>query len=243
MKKLLFLLAVPAVWLASSCSREGNAFGPDVRGTGPVQAETRPLNSFSRLELKIDAEVVLTPGSPQQVRVEAQRNILDVLETDVAGDKLAIGFGRYNVRSHEPIRVYVTLPALTELEVSGSGKVRTAGSFAARNFRVAVSGSGEAQADVAGVDALQTKVSGSGEVKLSGSAVRNDVSISGSGRVSAYGLTAQDTHVAITGSGNGYLRVARALDADIAGSGSVYYKGSPQVSSRITGSGRVLADN
>jgi hypothetical protein len=182
MKKLLSLLAIPAV-LLTACSDKGDAFGPSVRGTGPTESEVRTLNNFSRLNLKIDAEVFVTQGSPQQVRVEAQRNILNVLETELTNDKLEIEYGRYNVRGHDPIRIYVTVPSLTELEVSGSGKMSSTAPLTATNCRVDVSGSGEANLNFAQVDALRTSVAGSGEVKLSGNAPSHNVNISGSGRV------------------------------------------------------------
>jgi predicted small secreted protein len=243
MKKLLSLLVLPAAFLTAGCSNDGDVFGPSVRGTGPTQTEVRTLNSFERLELKMDAEVFVSQGSPQQVRVEAQRNILDVLETEMNGDKLEIEYGRVNVRSHDPVRIYITVPTLRELEVSGSGKASSTAPLTATSFRAGVSGSGELNLNFAQVDALRTNVSGSGEARLSGNAPSHNVNISGSGRVSAYDLTTLDTYVSISGSGRSYVRAARTLNADINGSGSVYYKGNPTVSSRITGSGRVLADN
>ncbi|HEX8660110.1 MAG TPA: head GIN domain-containing protein [Hymenobacter sp.] len=242
MKKLLSLLAIPAV-LLTACSNEGDVFGPNVRGTGPTESEVRTLNSFSRLNLKIDAEVFVTQGSPQQVRVEAQRNILNVIETELSNNRLEIEYGRYNVRSHDPIRIYVTLPNITELEVSGSGKISSTAPLTATNCRVDVSGSGEANLNFAQADALQTNVAGSGEVRLSGNAPSHNINISGSGRVSTYDLSTLDTYVSISGSGRSYVRAARALNVDISGSGSVYYKGNPTISSRVTGSGRVQADN
>ena len=238
---LLFLLS--AVLLLPACSKENDFNYPRVRGTGPTESETRPLTSFSRVDLKIDAEVILTQGSPQQVRVEAQRNVLDVLETELNGDELQIKFGRVNVRDHEPIKVYVTVPTLTEVQLSGSGKIRSSTPWTAESFEVKVSGSGEVNLNFAQVTGLRTNVSGSGEVRLSGTGQNHNLNISGSGRIAAYDLNTQDTYVAISGSGRSYVRATRTLSADINGSGSVYYKGNPTVSTRISGSGKVLADN
>ncbi|GAB3244931.1 head GIN domain-containing protein [Hymenobacter seoulensis] len=242
MNKPLALLLLPATLLTAACSHEGEVFGPSVRGTGPTQSEIRSLNAFDRLELKIDAEVIVSQGSPQQVRIEAQRNILDVLETEQSGDKLEIEYGRVNVRSHDPIRIYVTVPTLREVEVSGSGKARTGTPWTATSFQAGVSGSGEIELNFAQVESLRTNVSGSGEARLSGSAPSHNITISGSGKVSAYDLATLDTYVSISGSGRSYVRAARTLNADITGSGAVYYRDTPVVSSRITGSGRVVAD-
>ncbi|RTQ53474.1 DUF2807 domain-containing protein [Hymenobacter gummosus] len=236
-------LLFPALLLTTACSHEGDAFGPRVRGTGPTQTETRTVSNFSRVELKIDAEVILTQGPQREVRIEAQRNILDVLETETSGDELEIEYGHVRVTGHDPIKVYITVPALSEVEVSGSGKLRTAGPWSASSFRVGVSGSGEADMELQGVDGLRTSISGSGEVKLRGAATSNNINISGSGKASAYDLSTQDTYVSISGSGKSYVRAARTLSAEISGSGSVYYRGTPSVTTRISGSGKVLTGN
>lgn len=236
-------LLLPALLLTSACSHEGDAFGPRVRGVGPTQSEQRTVGSFSRLELKIDADVYLTQGPQREVRVEAQRNILDVLETEINGDQLQIEYDRARVVGHDPVKVYITVPSLSEVAVSGSGSVRSASPLAAASLRVHVSGSGDADLDVAGVDGLRSSVSGSGEIKLRGTAASNTLSISGSGKLSAYELSTQDTYASISGSGKAYVKASRALSADISGSGSVYYRGTPTVTTRISGSGKVLTGN
>ena len=239
--KNLWIAPLLAAALLTACNNE--MAGPRVRGTGPTETETRTLNDFSQVALLIDAEVVLTQGSPQQVRVEAQRNVLNVLKTQLTGDELQLKFSRANVVDHTPIKVYLTLPTLTQVQVTGSGHIRSATPFTAASCEVQVSGSGRAELAFAQVAGLRTTVSGSGDVHLSGAAQSHDIRLSGSGEVDAYNLTAQNTDVSLSGSGRCYVRTARTLNANISGSGSVHYKGQPTVSTRISGSGRVLADN
>ncbi|KAA9331588.1 DUF2807 domain-containing protein [Hymenobacter busanensis] len=235
----LFLLLF-SVLLFSACSDDH--WGPRIRGAGPTESQTRTLPAISRVELKINADVIITQGPQQEVRIEAQRNILDVLETEMSGDQLQIEFGRYDVRGHDPIKIYITTPKLTEVEVSGSGKIHSGSAWSAPSFAARVSGSGEADLNFAQVESLRTSISGSGELRLNGTAQVNTVNISGSGKVYAYDLSTQDTYINISGSGKGYVRASRTLDADISGSGTVHYRGTPSVNSRISGSGKVLAD-
>ncbi|RPD47846.1 DUF2807 domain-containing protein [Hymenobacter sediminis] len=238
MKTKQLLLPLLAVLWLPSC--DNGITGPRVRGTGPSETETRTLSSFNRIELKVDGEVIITQGPQQEVRVEAQRNILDVLETEISGNELEIEYGNVNVRDHDPVKVYVTVPALTEVHVSGSGKIRSAAPWSAEKFEVKVSGSGEADISFTQITSLRTDVSGSGEVRLAGASQSHNISISGSGRVAAYDLNTQDSYVSISGSGRSYVLATRTLNADISGSGSVYYRGTPAVNSRISGSGKVI---
>ncbi|WP_303309583.1 head GIN domain-containing protein [Hymenobacter sp. BT730] len=241
MKNSWLLLPLLSTLVFTSC--DNDISGPRIHGTGPTVAEVRTLNSFKRVELSIDAEVVLTQGSPQQVRVEAQRNVLDVLETEIDGSELQIEFGHVNVRRHDPIKVYITVPELTEVQLSGTGKIRSDAPLTTSNCKVEVSGTGVADLNFAQVTELQTTLTGSGEIRLSGSGQSHKCSSSGSGQVSAYDFKTQDTNVSITGSGQSYVQASHHLNVEITGSGNVFYKGSPMVNTRITGSGRVQADN
>ncbi|QDA59688.1 head GIN domain-containing protein [Hymenobacter jejuensis] len=241
MKRLALLLTFVPALLFSACNND--VIAPRVRGVGPTESQTRTVNNFTELDLKIDADVYLTQGPQQEVRIEAQRNILDVLETEITGNKLEIEYGHYNVRSHSPIKIYITVPTLSEANVSGSGKVRSSTAWTAPSLKLDVAGSGKIDMQLQQVEGLRSHISGSGKISLRGAAQSHTSSISGSGDVDAFDLITQDTYVSISGSGKNHLYASRTLTADISGSGSVYYRGNPTVNSRISGSGKVLSSN
>ncbi|PJJ48778.1 head GIN domain-containing protein [Hymenobacter chitinivorans] len=243
MKTLLYSgLLTLSLGLMTSCDCD-DIFPDKVSGNGPVVAENRTVASFSRLELSIDAEVYLTQGPSRTVRVEAQQNILDVLQTNVNGERLAISYGRATVRRHEPVRVYVTTPDLSSVAVSGSGSVVGQTAWRVDNLGLSLSGSGGIDLGVLGAQSLRTDISGSGAVRLSGDAARHELHLSGSGAVEAYPLTTAAAEVSISGSGGAHLTVTRTLQATISGSGKVYYKGQPALTVHTSGSGRVVDAN
>ncbi|GAB2949223.1 head GIN domain-containing protein [Hymenobacter coalescens] len=238
---LLTLLALTSPLLLGSCGKDG--LNPTVRGEGPSVSETRAVANFSRVEVATDAELVITQGAQQEVRVEGQRNILDVLDTDVSGGKLRIETGRYNLRSHEPIRVVVTVPTLTGARLSSNGSIRSTVAWNASDFEVEDTGSGNVDLALGQVQDLRTSITGSGSVTLHGSADQHDARLTGSGELQAYDLSSQELDLTATGSGRSYARVSSRLDAKLTGSGSLYYKGTPRVTVRTTGSGRVVDAN
>ena len=75
---------------------------------------------------------------------------------------------------------------------------------------------------------------------LSGSAVEQDIEVSGSGRYEAAELQSQKVTADISGSGQVEVAVSRELQVDISGSGTVTYSGDPSVSQSVSGSGRVI---
>jgi hypothetical protein len=242
MKNLFYLCLLSWTLLLTGC--DCNDIFPDkVTGRGAVVTENRTVPGFSRLEVAVDAEVFLTQGPAQTVRVEAQQNILDVLQTNVNGERLTIGYGRVNVRNHEPIRIFIVVPALSSVSLSGSGKVVGQNSWRAESLSVSLSGSGGIDLSVTGVKNLDTSISGSGSVRLAGDATRHDVRLSGSGSVEGFPLAVQSAEVNISGSGSSSLSVTQSLHAAISGSGKVYYKGRPTVTVHTSGSGRVVDAN
>ncbi|MCB2378874.1 DUF2807 domain-containing protein [Hymenobacter sp. BT635] len=241
MNKLLSLCLLALSLLLAGC--HGDIFPDKITGSGPVVAENRTVSGFSRLDLAVDADLYLTQGPTSAVRIEAQQNILDVLETNVSGERLSIGYGRVNVRRHEPIKIFISTPALSSVSVSGSGHIIGQNTWRADKLSISLSGSGSVELSLLGVQSLGTDISGSGWVRLAGDAARYDGHLSGSGAVEAFTLTVQAAEVRMSGSGSTRLTATQSLYASISGSGAVYYKGRPALTVHTSGSGRVVDAN
>ncbi|WP_319479584.1 head GIN domain-containing protein [uncultured Draconibacterium sp.] len=212
--------------------------------TVQAEEETRDVSSFSEISLRIPATVHLKQGSPQSVRIEGKQSTLEDIITEVNGSKLIIRFPGKSIfqRNYKPgrIDIYITVPDVNGLGVSGSGDI-LANEIKARIIDLAVSGSGNIEIDDLTSDKVKGAISGSGNIKIEGDGVANElsVSISGSGNCKADGFEAEDITVSTSGSGNCNVKSNGTLKARIAGSGSVYYKGSPRVDASVAGSGRV----
>lgn len=209
-------------------------------GEGPVVEKTIDVPSFTGVNVTFSGDVVFKQGRTQSVRVVGQQNIIDNISTNVKDGYWRLGF-RDNVRKMEKLKVYITVPTLDKVVLSGSGDIDSDGSFNnLGDLVVGLSGSGNIDLDVS-AKAVKCKLSGSGNIELAGSASSQTVQISGSGNVRTYELSTSSCEVGISGSGNCKLNVSNDLDVRISGSGSVNYKGSPRVNTKISGSGSVSA--
>jgi hypothetical protein len=212
--------------------------GNGVKGAGEVVSKDLNLDSFSSLELAISGDVILSKGSSQNVRVESQQNIIDILNTTVSGNTWKIKFDK-NVSNYKTLKIYVTIPTLTSVGISGSGNINTTNSFDnLDDLNVFLSGSGDIQLNASG-KSMKTNLSGSGNISLEGASAIHDIKISGSGDINAFNLEVEEASVQISGSGQCELNVSKNLDIRISGSGDVTYKGAANVKSKITGSGDV----
>ncbi len=208
-----------------------------IKGEGPVISEERSLEPFKRVQNALSADVYIRQGPQEEIRIEAQENILNNIITKVRNGRLEMGFDE-NVRRHDGIKIWITIPEVRELSVSGSGALYSEGQIEAEELELNISGSGDARL-LAMVDYLEANISGSGKVKLEGQANELNFRVSGSGEIDALGMPAKVANVHISGSGDCFLEVHDRLDVSISGSGDVSYRGQPVVNSSISGSGNL----
>jgi hypothetical protein len=190
--------------------------------------ETRKVDSFTKISFRFPGKLYLTQGSPQKVEVEGAKDILEELETEVDGGRLIIGregkWMDWNWDNNDRVTVYITVPNIEGLSVSGSGDIIGQNTVNTENLDLNVSGSGSLFLDIEAKGDVEADVSGSGDIELKGKCRRFDSDVSGSGKV--------DLSVAIT----------ERADFGVSGSGKIYAKGSAAtVEATISGSGKVLA--
>lgn len=212
-----------------------------VRGDGPVVSEEITLRNFDGIDLRISADVYVRQGAEQEVIIEGQRNVIDEIERDVDNGVWKIETDRC-IRDHDDLRIYITVPDLTLLRISGSGDIITENTFVVGDIELSISGSGTIDAAL-DADDINAKISGSGDIILEGAGDALVLNISGSGDFRAFNLDLNSANVTISGSGDVAVRVANELDVRISGSGDVSYKGNPQIDANISGSGRVINAN
>lgn len=235
MKKSIAGLLVAALFIFPSCTK--------VIGEGPLVTELRSTANFTGISSEMSGKVNVTIGPNYKVEVTAQRNILDVLQTNVVNGVLHIDFKNgVKVKTHEDITINITAPVADYFRLSGSGNVDVHGDIAANNLQVKLSGSGNINIQkVIIANKINADMSGSGNISIiNGSAINEDLKISGSGNIDLAAVAAENVIAHTSGSGNMKVMVSKNLNAKILGSGIVYYRGNPIISTQISGSGKVL---
>lgn len=209
-----------------------------INGEGGIVKQEITLDPIQGIDLRFSGDVVLTQGSTQKIVLEGQQNILDNISRDVKNSFWDIAFEK-DVRNAKNVTVYITVPIVKKLNLSGSGSTRSTNKFnGLQKLEINLAGSGGLTFDY---DATETDVdlAGSGKINLSGNSPRLDISIAGSGNVEAGDLTSENCEVRISGSGDATVNVSKNLAVSIKGSGDVHYSGTANTDTRITGSGEV----
>jgi hypothetical protein len=214
------------------------------RANGFIETETIQLDDIKGIDLGVNANVYLTQGADQEIRVEGKKDAIAKLDKEVRNGIWFIDFDQC-VLNHD-LTIYITLPKLTYVKISGSGDVFGENAFQTGDELVEfkISGSGYINLEMDATD-IESRISGSGDMRLSGAATNHTLRVSGSGNLSGFDLKSVNQDIEISGSGNAEVFVdGGTLDARISGSGKVYYKGLPSsFNTNITGSGKVVDAN
>jgi hypothetical protein len=229
MKKGIFILLFLAVAFA------GTAFA----GSDSVK-ETRNLSGFTNVGFGVAGDLYINIGPEFKVVLEGEKSLLDEVKTEVSGSKLIIKKDSWHTSGSEKLTVYITMPELKGLGVSGSGKAEIKDPVKAEALDLSVSGSGRIVTADLTIGNLDVSISGSGDVIAGNGEVKKaDVSISGSGNYTGESLKISEAEFSISGSGGCKCNVTDKLEAHVSGSGNIIYTGNPKVDARVSGSGRV----
>lgn len=213
-----------------------------VRGNGNIRSETRDVGAFDAIDLSGEGHVIIEISNETSLVVDAEENLLPLLTSRVENGVLELD-NTESVDPTEEIVYKVSMPLVTSLDLSGSGRI-DAPDVSGEAIAIDVSGSGAVYLENGNLDQVAADISGSGYVEISGGATSLDVVISGSGSVDAGELSVTRSSVDVSGSGSVVVNVSDIMDIDVSGSGSVEYFGNPQtINSSVSGSGSIEARN
>jgi len=209
-----------------------------------VDKETRNVKDFTKVSFGVAGNLYINIGPEFNVVLEGNKRVLDNVLTEVSGGKLVIkneNWRMNNWRMDERITVHITMPEISGLGVSGSGKAEIKDAVKTEDLNLSVSGSGKLYASDVRVSNLECSISGSGDISMgsTGNSSKAGISISGSGNYFGDSFKIGTAEIHISGSGNCECNVTESLRASVSGSGNVTYEGNPKLDAHVSGSGKV----
>jgi Putative auto-transporter adhesin, head GIN domain len=233
------LVAVSGGIALAGCSVSVNS------DTGSAVERAFPVGSFTGIAVAGPYEVGVHTGAAPSVRARGSEDALDRLQVEVEDGKLKISserhfslFGWGFWRTHDKVRLNVTVPSLDHAAVAGSGGISIDRVTGAK-FEGKVAGSGDLT--VAAVDAadIELSIAGSGDVSATGKAKSARYKIAGSGDIRAADLTVEHVEVSIAGSGSVVGKATATAAVKVAGAGDVTITGGAKCTVSKAGVGNV----
>ncbi len=238
-------IVISVALLLPGCAREN--MDDCFTSMGPQRVETRVVSAFHsiRLQGRVDLLITQDTVAAPSVTVEAGRNLMPHLITEVVGEELRVDNTiKCNwVRSLKELPVvHVTLPRLEKLTYGGTGDVHATTPIRLDVFRMEQhEGQGTVRLEL-DVDTCYIGLhAGVGNIIITGATHTAHLYTSNFGHVDARALDAQLVLLNNSGSGDIHCVARDALYAILTNAGDVYYSGGPPVvESTVTGTGRLI---
>jgi hypothetical protein len=229
----LFIVAASSLVLFSSC-RE--VFAKRIRGNGNVTTQTRSAGNFNSIDVSGNIDVYAKQDSSSSIRVEADENLQQYVETINDGSVLRIKTQEgYNLRSSRTIKVYVSAASFSKFEASGACDVFSEGKItSSSDMDFNLSGSCDVTMDV-NAPRISVDMSGAGSVKLKGETRDFNIQGSGSTDIKCIDLLAENVTLDISGAGDAEIYASKKISGSISGAADVRYKGAAQTDIHTSG--------
>jgi hypothetical protein len=205
-----------------------------------VSEEMRDVGSFTSVSLNGSMDVSVSVGKETSVKVIADSDIIEYLETEVKNGRLVIDLeDNRSYRNIKKMQVIVTTPTLESARLNGSGDMDVE-NVETDSFEFELRGSGDAILTDFEVDKLDLKLAGSGDIASDGSCKALDISLRGSGDIAGRKMKCDTADVSLRGSGDVEVFAEKSAKINVRGSGDVDVYGDPDtLDSNVNGSGDV----
>ena len=212
-------------------------------GSGNVITQKRQTGDFTGVSVGGAFTVEIKNGPVTEVEVEADDNIMELIETRVKGNTLKIRTKDGSGINNATFKVYVTAPEINSINTSGAANIKVTNQLkSSRKISFDVSGAAEIKAAVDAPE-MYAEVSGAGNIELSGRTKDYVAKVSGSGDIKSFNLLSENTEVKVSGAGSAKVHASVKLKADASGAGNIHYKGGASVQQHTSGAANIKNDN
>lgn len=238
--KRLFPLLLLAL---AGCQRE--QWDDCVTSTGPMRVEERAIGAFTAVDLSDRVDLVLEERAPGSVAVEAGRNLIDQVITEVKDGTLRIRSAMTCnwVRSFKPrITVHAPVEGICRVTLRGTGDVACTDTIRCDYLLLEQWGAeGHAELLLRTTRSDIAMHTGAGSIVLRGRTELLELFSGIMAPIDAGGVVASTVNVNNGGVADIRCYTSGVLNVRIDDAGDVYYGGSPAaISTTISGSGRLI---
>ena len=243
MRLLNLILILFIVSSFSSCKKKD--LGDCFKSTGEITEQVREIGHFTKIVVRDNINLILSPVESDVLNVSAGKNLLDKIVTEKTGDTLVISNNNSCnwVRDFSvPITVYLSVDQLYEIEYRSIGDINCTDTIFCDTLRVNVYEGAGTLNILTNTYQLHTSLHyGTADIKLSGRCMLSYVYSAGWGLIDNRALISNQVYVGNKSSNDIYLRAENTLAATIEGIGNIYYIGNPEnISFSQIGSGQLI---
>lgn len=203
-----------------------------------------PVAPFSNIEMSGAYEIEVIQGNEYKVIAEGGQREVNILNVYVKDNTLRVEehiiLPQCFLFCSRDKRLYITVPSLEKINVSGSTDVQLGRFNNPGDIQILLSGTSEVYTTEFIANSIDAKLSGSSELLLQGSAKQLIATLSGVSSLEAVDLPVATGEFKLSGSSNAEVNVTDSLKADVSGTSNLSYKNVPRILDKnISGSASI----
>lgn len=236
---ILISIYLTLLFTATSCIFDGVV---GIKGNRNVVSEERAIKSdFDVINVQQGINLYIMQGKPNDIRVEADDNIIDLLITEVKNNELNIYFEK-NVNQAKARNVYLTTETISAIKASSGASVKSENTIQATSLDLD-SSSGSTIKIRANASDIKSESSSGSSIKLYGNCNTFTANASSGSSINAQELKTDYAKTATSSGASIDVYVTGKLTAKASSGGDIDYRGNPETVDKETSSGGRVSEN
>jgi hypothetical protein len=239
MKSLVVILLFTTV-LFASCDF---VHGKRISGSGKVITQTRQFSGFDAIDASGAVKVFVKQDSSFSVKVKIDDNLQEYIIVEQENGILMVHqASNTSLSPTEDLMVYVTMPSVKNLKVSGASKLTGENTFNGEAISIDLSGASNADLKL-DFPQVSAELSGASGAVFSGKTKDVKFTASGASSIKSFDLFSETAQVELSGASEANVFASIKLEAGASGASHIRYKGEASVNQNVSGAGSVSKAN
>lgn len=202
----------------------------DTHIEGKEYVKAFDVEYFTRIDIEDVFKVTIKYGDNYSLQLAGKHDWVERAEVDKSGDMLKLSMDHTlfeNQTEDEVVEVYITLPRLDYLAISGVAEVALDG-FNQHYMKLEVDGAGSLLASI-NIESLELHLNGASKADIRGEGQRLELDMNGAGTAKCTAYKVDAVNVDIDGACTAEVFARNIITGDIDGAAALRYKGTPNL--------------
>lgn len=205
-----------------------------IKGSGNMVTKNVSIQPFTELKVSGVFSVMLEQGSKEEVRIEADDNLLEMFEVKNEGNMLVIDMkDGIDIESRKGMKVYVSFKNLKKMVLATVGNIKSQENLSFSDLDLRNHSVGNVDLDMS-VQSLDLDNASVGNMKLSGKAENAVMKNNSVGNLSASDFVVQKLDIDNNGIGSAEVNAQKEIKVKDSFLGKVKNKGKAEVKKKVT---------
>jgi len=195
-----------------------------------TKSELRDVSAFSGIHVSSGIDLYVTQGKSQEVRVEAESDLIGKIITQVENGVLKISIKdkmNWDLGWNQTRKVYVTFVDLQELYASAGSDVFSQNPFKLKELKISSSSGSDVQIGDLSAEFVSVITSSGADAKVSGKTIRMYGDASSGSDLNCRELVSEDCDVRASSGSDAMVHATGSIKAHASSGGDVRYAGKP----------------